>query len=68
MNITLEQLKQILDEQKKEVAEYITRNMTVYSWYENIAGSGEKVRTELKAQCLKAPYSNDYKILEKYNC
>lgn len=66
MNITIEQLKQILDEQKKETAEYITRNLTTYSWYEDVSTENEIVKTELKRECMKAPYPNDYNILEKY--
>lgn len=66
MNITIEQLKQILDEQKKEVADYIMRNLTIYSWYQKIYPESEIVKEELKNACIKASYPNDYIILEKY--
>ena len=66
MNITLEQLKQILDVQKEEVAKYITRNLTTYTWYEDVSIDTDTVRIELKAECIKAPYPQEYNVLEKY--
>ena len=67
MNITLEQLQKILDEQKRETAEYITRNLTTYTWYEDVSTDNDIVKAELKIECMKSPYPSDYNVLVKYS-
>jgi hypothetical protein len=74
MNITIQQLESMLNEQKRVVGEYITRNLSTYSWYNDLT-SGREVkqnidsdlaRTEMKKECNKSPYPEEFNTLKKY--
>lgn len=67
IEMTVAELENMLLEQKRSTAEYITRNLTVYHWY----GMGNKVdsdkaKEELKTECLKSHFPNDFSVLKKF--
>lgn len=67
IEMTVSELEDMLLEQKRITAEYITRNLTVYHWY----GMGnsidlDKAKEELKAECLKSNFPNDFNVIKKF--
>lgn len=58
---------------KKEIAEYITRNLYSYTWYKNIINGSidakidlDLTKSELREEVFKSPYAQDFQIISKY--
>lgn len=60
IELTIEQLEELLREQRKLIAEHITRNLSVYSSLDNTT------KEELKRECWNAPMPDDFRTLKKY--
>ena len=67
IKMSISELENILTEQKKVTAEYITRNLTVFEWFKSLIGyDSERIKEEIRRECLKSGFANDFKILKKY--
>lgn len=66
IRMTLLELQDLLNDQKRETAEYITRNLTVYSWFKFDGMDIDDTKKQLKDQCLKSGYPPDFDVLKKY--
>lgn len=66
LELTIPQLEALLNEQKRVISEQITRNLSVYSFFADLSGNSEEVRNELRQECLKSDYPNDFNVLKKY--
>jgi NADPH-dependent 7-cyano-7-deazaguanine reductase QueF len=66
IQLTISQLEDLLDQQKVATAEYITRNLTVYKWFEGCTYDIDETKQELKIQCLKSNHPDEFNILKKY--
>jgi hypothetical protein len=66
IKMTMEDLQMLLEEQKRKVAEYITRNLSVYHWWGKEGVDTIKAKEELVNQALNARYPDDFYVLEKY--
>ena len=66
--ITLSKLQEILDEQKKVVAEYITKNLSCYTfWSERVTiNNSMQTKAELFNKVIDSPYPNEFLTLKKY--
>jgi hypothetical protein len=67
LEMSIEDLQEMLQEQKRVTAEYITRNLSVYHWY----GKGNlidtsKAKEELKAEALKSDFPTEFKVIKRY--
>ena len=67
IEMTVSELENLLLEQKRQTADYITRNLTAYHW----CGMGNKVdldraKEELKSECLKSHFPNDFNVLKRF--
>ena len=64
--MTLRQLNLLLQDQKKVVGEYMTRNLSVYGdvWHqvENL----KELKDNMRKEALKSPDSDDLIVLKKY--
>jgi len=66
ITITIQELKELLDAQKKTTCDYLCRNMSVYHWY-NLPGKDiNKGREELQNEVFGSDYPEEYRILKKY--
>lgn len=66
IELTINQLNEMLTEQKQVVGEYITRNLSVYMWFAEFSRDITKAKEELKQQVMKSGYPNDFNVLNKY--
>lgn len=69
ITLTLEQLESLLNQQKYETAKYITRNLSVYSFFGCLDLGNVSIDTtkfELNTQCDNSPFPDDFKVLKKY--
>ena len=67
VTLTLEELENLLNEQKRVTAEYITRNLTIYPWFEDLKTFDIiTVKNSIKTECYKSGHPNDISILRKY--
>lgn len=67
IEITIEQLESLLNQQKIEASKYITRNLSVYSfWGHSDKFDNEAVRKELMNEVVKSPYPEEFRTLKKY--
>lgn len=68
ITLTISELEKLLADQKTIVANHITRNLSVYTWYmdRNKPIDLEQAKTELANECHKADYPNDFIVLKKY--
>ncbi|RYF78877.1 MAG: hypothetical protein EOO39_00215 [Cytophagaceae bacterium] len=66
IQMTLQELETLLHKQKEETAAYITRNLTVYSFFEDLTGDISAIKDELAKECVKSPYPSDVQVLKKY--
>ena len=67
LTMTLEQLENILREQKRVTADYITRNLTTYTFYNQNPGIDNKLaKDELRLEVMKSGYPDDFERLKKY--
>ena len=73
IELTIRELETMLEEQKRVVGEYITRNLSTFTFYnENSDQKSKKpididlTKTELKKECFKAGFPSDFSVLKKY--
>lgn len=69
ITLTLEQLESLLNQQKHETAKYITRNLSVYSFFGCLDLGNVSIDTtkfELNTQCDNSPFPDEFNILKKY--
>lgn len=68
ITMTIDQLRQLLVAQKNATAEYITRNLSVYSFFNELSSKIDidKAKTELKSQCYRSDFPDDFNVLSKY--
>lgn len=74
IELTIRELELMLEEQKRVVGEYITRNLSIYTFFnENRNSTTAKTdididltNTEIKKECFKAGFPNDFSVLKKY--
>lgn len=66
ITLTLEELQDILNAQKAQTAEHITRNLTIYTWFKFDGMDIDDTKEQLKRQCSQSGYPNDFIILKKY--
>jgi len=66
IKMTIKDLEDLLTEQKKVVSEYITRNLTVYMWYEDTSKDITKMKEEIRQEVMKSGLPNDIAVLKKY--
>jgi hypothetical protein len=66
ITLTIDQLEQLLIKQKKLTGEYMTSNLSVYSWFQNSETSVDVSKQEMRDESLKSPYPNDFVIFKKY--
>ena len=64
--MTIQELTSLLEQQKRSTAEYITGNLSVYSFFPELSGDLTKIKEEIKAQCMKSKYAPDFEVLKKY--
>ena len=65
IELTLSELESLLHEQKEVVGDYITRNLSIYSFFQ--AGiNTDLIKQELQKQCRSAKFPNDFNVLKKY--
>ena len=66
IELTITELEAMLDEQKKVVGEYMTRNLSVYGdWWIKIDDL-QSAKQSMKNEALKAGYVSEFEILKKY--
>ena len=65
IELELSELQELLNWQRHSCAEYMTRNLSVYHWY-NSELNLDTAKHELQSEARKAPYPNDFLILSKY--
>lgn len=66
ITLTMQELEALLRQQKQVTAEYITRNMSVYSWFPEVTGDLRQMKEEIKSECLKSGFPDDFDVLKKY--
>ena len=74
ITLTMGQLQTMLIEQKKLTGEYITRNLSTYTWFNQSTDRSvedkkidiDKAKYELQVECAKSPYHPDFDTLCKY--
>ncbi len=67
IEMELSDLQDLLNKQKATTGEYMTRNLTIYSWFEQGRSSPiDKMKSELKDEAGKSPYPSDMNVLLKY--
>lgn len=59
------ELEQLLKQQKQEVAEYITRNLSCYQFYQEPLDI-TKAKEQMREQANNAKYPHDFNVLKKY--
>lgn len=65
IELTLSELEVLLHEQKEVVGDYITRNLSVYSFFESGIDI-DSIKREMRNQCRNANFPNDFNVLKKY--
>jgi hypothetical protein len=67
ITLELEQLENLLNEQRQSCAEYMTRNLSTYHWSNSSNEyNSDKARQEIQEEAKKSPYPKDFQILKKY--
>lgn len=66
ITITIQELKDLLDAQKRHTADYLCRNMSVYHWYNKEGTNIQTGREELAKEVFESGYSHEFEILKKY--
>jgi hypothetical protein len=67
IKITIKELEDLLIEQKKVVADYITRNLSTYHWSRKESELDiDKAKEELRNEVYNAKYPNEFNVLNKY--
>ena len=67
ITITLDQLEQLLVMQKKATAEYITRNLSAYTFFKQHPEIDISLtKDELSKEVLKSGFPEDFNVLQKY--
>ena len=66
IRITISELQHLLDEQKRVTGEYMTRNLTTYSWFDFEKHDIDKTKAELRAEAVKSWFPDDFNVLKKY--
>lgn len=67
ITLTVKQLEQLLEKQKVVTGEYITRNLSVYHWFDPDKQLDiQKAKSELMEGCLRSGFPDDFYVLKKY--
>lgn len=67
ITLTLNELEELLVAQKNKTADYITRNLSVYSWFYGLKNLDiDKIKKELESECYRSPFPKDFEVLKKY--
>lgn len=67
IHLSVVELENLLRKQREATGEYMTRNLSVYSWWENGGIPDiDKNKNELQRQALMSPVPEDFKILKRY--
>ena len=66
--LTMEQVGNLLKQQKINTGKHITRNLTEYSWYSERSTlvSVDVYKEELRQACQNAEFPEEFLILKKY--
>lgn len=67
ISITLDQLERLLINQKKVTADYITRNLSTYTFFKQHPEIDINLtKDELSKEVLKSGFPEDFNVLQKY--
>lgn len=68
IHLTLNELSNLLRKQRETVGQHMTRNLSVYTWFNDNTGNidTDKAKRELSRAAEMAPAPDDFKILEMY--
>lgn len=69
VTMTMEDLESMLWQQKNATADYITRNLSTFKWFNDNTATIDctSAKEEIVREVNKSPFAKDFQVLQKYH-